>query len=173
MLDSFGYQKQHKTYIQVHSEEIAKEESQILYELLIPRVAAWICALEIKRNGNDVSNGSQGLGEHLNKLLVVRVGLAGAASLKATNLSKALHGDVAELRRREETGSQCLDKRCLEDVSQGDPVAESQKGLEGRLDQTRLCGRVEDLLAEVEDLRELGAHGLLEVACLGRCHLLG
>lgn len=167
MLDSSRCQTQRKTYVQVHSEEIAEEESQVLYKLLIPRVAAWICALEIKRNGNNVSNGSQGLGEHLNKLLVVRVGLAGASSLKTTNLSKALHGDVSELGGREETGSQCLDKRCLEDVSQGDPVAESQKGLEGRLDQTRLCGRVENLLAEVEDLRELGAHGLFEVACLG------
>lgn len=36
-----------------------------------------------------------------------------------------------------------------------------------------MSGGVEDLLAEVENLGELGAHGLLQIAGLGGGHLLG
>ena len=161
------------TCVEMHAEEVAEEQGQVLDKLLVPRVAAGVGSLEVERDGDDVGNGGQDLGEHLDELLVVRVGLAGASSLEAADLGQALKGDVPELGDGEEARAQGVDQGGLEDVAKRDPVAESEKGLERRLDEAGLVGRGEDLLAELKDLRKLGTHGLLQVPRLGRRHLLG
>lgn len=92
--------------------------------------------------------------------------------MQSTNLRKALQGDVAELLRRQEARTERLNERCLENIAEGDPVAETQKGFEGRLDQAGLISSLEDLLAEAEDLGKFSTHGLLQASCLGRGHLL-
>lgn len=157
----------------MHAKEVAEEESEVLDELLVSRVALRVCGLEIQAQGDKGGDGGQDLSEHLDQLLVVRAGLARPAGLQTTNLCQALECHVPELGYLQEARAQRLDKRRLEDVAQRDPVAEAEKRLEGGLDQTRLCGGVQDLLAELEDLRELGAHGSLEVASLCGRHLVG
>lgn len=47
---------------------------------------------------------------------------------------------------------------CVEDVSQGNPVEETQQGFQRRLDQARLVGAIQDLDTELEDGGEFGAH---------------
>lgn len=157
----------------MHGEEIAQEQRQVLHKLLVPRIALGIGRLEIHRQRDDGGNGREDLGEHLDKLLVVVAHLARARRLQAANLGQALQGNVAELGNFEEACAEGVNKRGLEDVAEGDPVAETQQGFEGGLDKASLGGRVENLRAELEDLRELGAHGGLEVAGLCGRHLLG
>ena len=161
------------TYVEVHGEKVAEEQGQVLDELLVLGVAGRIRVLQVHLDRDDVGDGAQRLGEHLDQLLVVVGDLAGARRLQAADLGQALEGDVPELRDREEATPQRVDQRRLEDVAEGDPVAETQQRLQRRVDEAGLGGRVEDLGAELEDLGELGAHGRLQVPRLRRRHLLG
>ena len=79
----------------------------------------------------------------------------------------ALQGDVTELLRWQKTGAKRLNERRLENVAEGDPVAETKQGLEGSLDQAGLISSLENLLAEAENLGKLGTHGLLQASRLG------
>ena len=159
-----GLSKRWETHRQMHAVEVAQKQRQVLDKLLIAGVALRVCGLEVHVQGDDVGNRCQDLGEHLDQLLVVRGDLAGACCLQTANLGQALQRDVPELWYLEEPRPERVDQGGLEDVSQGNPVAEAQERLQGGLDKARLGGAVEDLLAELEDLRELGTHGRLEVA---------
>lgn len=156
----------------MHSEKVAEEKSQVLHKLLISRVTARVCGFKVQGHGDNVGNGGQDFRKHLDELLVIGVGLAGAACLQTTNLGQALQRNISELGCWQKTGSQSLDKGRLKDVAKRDPVAKGEQGLESGHDEAWLIGRVEDFLAELEDLRKLGAHGLLHASCFCRCHLL-
>jgi hypothetical protein len=157
----------------VHPVKVAEEEGQVLDELLITRIALRVRRLEVHIQGDDVGNGSQDFGEHLDQLLIVCIDLARAACLQTANLCQALQCDIPELWHLEESRPERLDQGGLEDVSQWNPVAEAQERLQGGLDKARLGRAIENLLAELENLGELGAHGRLQVARLCRRHLLG
>lgn len=158
----------------MHAEEVAKEQGQVLDEFLVARIAGRIGRLQVHAERNNVGDGRQNLGKHLDEGLAIVGLLARRTSyLQTTNLGQALEGNVAELGNLQKTRPKRFDKGSLEDIAERDPVAEAQQSLEGGLDKTGLVGRVEDLLAKLENLRELGAHGSLEVPCLGRRHLFG
>lgn len=161
------------TYGQVHAEEIAKEQRQVLDEFLVARVAGRVGRLQVHAERNDVGDGRQDLGEHLDEGLAIVGLLARRTSyLQTTNLGQTLESNVSELGNLQETRPEGFNKRGLEDITERDPVAEAQQGFEGGLDKAGLVGRVENFLAKLENLRELGAHGSLEVPCLCRRHLL-
>lgn len=156
----------------MHGEEIGQEKSQILHKLLVPRVALRICRLEIHLDGYDGGYRGQDLCEHLDKLFVVVVA-AWPSCLQTSNLRQALECHISEFGHLQEASSQQRNEVRLEDVAERDPVAEPEQRLQRRLDQTRLGGCVQNLLTELEDLRELITHCLLEISGLGRGHLLG
>lgn len=157
----------------MHTEEVAEKEGQVLDELLITGVTLRVCRFQVHCQGDEVGDSGQDFSKHLHELLVIVVRLARAAGLQTSDLGQALEGHIPELRNLEKTSSQGIDQRCLENVSQRDPVTKPQQRLQGSLDKAREGRRVEDFLAEVENLRELVAHRRLEVARLGRGHLLG
>ena len=68
--------------------------------------------------------------------------------------------------------NQIVDNPRLKDITQRNPVQESQERLERRLDQTRLLRLFQHLVTQVEDFLEFGAHRLLERLGLGLSHLL-
>lgn len=55
----------------MHSEEVAKEQSQILDELLIPGIAAGVSRLQVERDWDNFGDGRENLSKHLYQLLVV------------------------------------------------------------------------------------------------------
>lgn len=157
----------------MHPEEVAQEQGEVLDELLVTRIALRIRRFQVHRKRDEVGDCGQNLGKHLDELLVVRVGLARPSRLQTANLGQALERHVPELGHLKEPRPQCLDQGRLKYVAERNPVAEPQQRLQGGLDEAGLTRRVENLLAEVEDLGEFGAHGGFEIARLGRRHLLG
>jgi hypothetical protein len=97
--------------------------------------------------------------------------------VQAGDLGQALQGDVAEIRDFEEAASQGLDEARtargrLENVAQRDPVEEAQQGFEGGFDERGFGGRPQHFGTQLVNGCELVAHALLELAALGRGHLL-
>lgn len=68
--------------------------------------------------------------------------------------------------------AQVLDDGGLKNVAEGDPVEEAEKSVESGLDQRDLVGFLQDFTAELENLRELMAHRVLQVLGLHLGHLL-
>jgi hypothetical protein len=66
-----------------------------------------------------------------------------------------------------------VDYSSLEDVSERDPVHESEKGLECGPDERCLLRLLKDFLTELEDFGELGAHLIFEVLRFRLRHLVG
>lgn len=154
-------------------EEVCEEESKVLDEFLIATVAGSVSCLEVEREGDNSRDGRHGVGEHGNELLVVLL-----LSLKTTDFCQALESDIAELGNFKEATAKSLEQAdtgrwCLEDEAERDPVEEAQQGLKSGLDQRGLCGSTENLATQVVDGGELVTHALLELAGLGRSHLLG
>ena len=110
------------------------------------------------------------LRKHFDQLFII--GVLGP-NLHSSNLGQAFQRDVAEFGFFQEPGSKCINDVGLEDVAQGDPTQEFEQCFEGSFDQTRLIGSIQDLLAQLEDGRKFGGHGVLEVLCLSGSHLVG
>ena len=103
---------------QVHTEEVAKEQRQVLDEFLIAGVTGRICRLQVHAERNDVGDGRKDLGEHLDKGLAI-VGLLTRRTsyLQTTDLGQALEGNVTELGNLQETRPKGFDKGGLEDIA--------------------------------------------------------
>lgn len=86
----------------MHAEEVAEEQSQVLDEFLVSRIALRVRGLEIQAERNKRGDRGQDLREHLDKLLIIVPGLARPAGLETTDLCQALKRHVSELRRLEE-----------------------------------------------------------------------
>lgn len=106
-------------------------------------------------------------------MFAVGIWLSGTISQQTADLRKHLKRSIAKFRDFEKSGSQRLYQGGLEDVSERDPIAEAQKGVQrGRNQATLVRGR-QYLLAQREDLRKLVAHGRFQVSRLSRGHLVG
>ena len=151
------------------TEKAGQEKCKVRDKLLVSAITLSVCLLQVHRQGNDVGDFGQSLGEHEHQLLVIVVG---GTDLQATNLRQTLEGDVSELGDIQETGQKSVDNGCLEDVAQRDPVQEAKKGLKGSLDKTGLVCGVENLGTKLKDRGEFLGHGGLEVPCLDRGHLV-
>lgn len=64
-----------------------------------------------------------------------------------------------------------VDDLRLKDIPQRYPVEEPQERLQRRFDQARLVRLLQNFIAQIEDLRELAAHALLQVLRLRLRHL--
>jgi len=67
--------------------------------------------------------------------------------------------------------NQVIDDVGLEDETERNPIEEPQQRLEGGLDQRSLLSLLQHLRTQLEDLRELSTHLVLEVLGLGLGHL--
>src|ERR1700712_1805836 len=106
-------------------EEVAKEKSKVLNELLVRTSTLCINGLQVHREGNDFGDFRKSVGVHLNEFVIVR-----RICLQAGDLCQTLEGDVSKFCNFKEPATQCFDKadstrRGLEDVSKGYPVQKS------------------------------------------------
>lgn len=150
-------------------EKVTQEKGQILDELLVLGVTRIISALEVESQRNNLGNGGQNFGEHLNQFLVIVVP---STSLESSNLCQTLQCYISELGHLQKSFSKSIDNGRLEDIAKRNPVKESKKGLEGSLDQTFLSGAIQYFVAKLEDGWKLCTHRRLQVLRLCRSHLI-
>lgn len=151
------------------AKETGKEQSQIGNKFLVSSIASRVGFLQVQGQWNDVRDRCQGLREHVHQPLVIVVR---SANLQSTNLRQTLEGDVPEVGNIQESSQEGINDGRLENVPQRNPIQEAKQSLEGRLDETRLVGGVEDFGAQLENGGEFLGHGGLQVAGLDGGHLI-
>lgn len=112
-------------------------------------------------------------------------------NVERTNLRKTFESDISEIRNLEElekvvnnakerawvkstySRDENINDLGLKDITERNPVQESQQCLQSRPDQARLVGLLQNLITQVENLSEFCAHSLFQGLCLCLRHLLG
>ena len=89
------------------------------------------------------------------------------SDVEGADLGEAGEDVVTEGRLRQELVDEGLDELGLKDVPERDPVEELEQRLEGAHQQGLLDAVGHDVLAELEDQREVGVERLLELFGLG------
>mmetsp|Transcript_4868 Transcript_4868/g.10580 ORF Transcript_4868/g.10580 Transcript_4868/m.10580 type:complete len:233 (+) Transcript_4868:2178-2876(+) len=98
--------------------------------------------------------------------------LVDGPNVERANLGQARKHVVPKSRQRQEVVHESLDERRLENVAERDPVEKLEQRLE-RADEQRLLRRMaQDVLAKLEDEREVGVERLLQLLCLCAGHLV-